>query len=129
MTPDSIFIKKTDYTPEIIIDSEKKIFEISGRSLPEEVMDVYKSVLEWVDKHAGILIAENYKVTINLFYFNSPSARVIHKILKTLESNYSGQEGFSVHWHYENEEELEDAKDLVDEIKLPFTFVKTEDEG
>lgn len=127
MVPESILINATSHTPKIIIDPEKKIFEISGRSLPEEVMDVYLSVLEWVEKHGEKIISDNYTMTINLFYFNSPTARVLHKIFKKLDSLYTGQNDFSVHWIYENEEELEDAQDLIDEIKIPFVFVLKED--
>ena len=127
MSVESIHIKQTPHSPEIIIDPEKKIFKISGRSLPEEVMDVYHSVLDWVDKNGAQVVTENYNVSINLFYFNSPTARVLHKILKKLDSEYSNQPDFSVNWHYENEEDLEDAQDLLDEIKIPVNYIKTPD--
>lgn len=128
MSQEIIHIKATSHTPEIIIDPQKKIFAISGRSLPEEVMDVYHPVLEWVDKNAEKIISENFNMSVNLFYFNSPTARVLHKIFKTLDSHYNGQPDFSVQWHYENEEELEDARDLIDELRVPFTFIKMEEE-
>lgn len=127
MTPEPVRIPATSHTPEIIIDPVKKLFEIRGRSLPEEIMDVYQPVLEWVDKNAERIIAENYTMNINLFYFNSPTARVLHKIFKKLDSIYAGQPDFSVRWHYESEEEIEDAHDLIDELKIPFTFIKTEE--
>lgn len=123
----AININQSAYTPKINIDPEKKIFEISGRSLPEEVMDVYHSVLEWVDKHAEKIIEENYTMSINLFYFNSPTARVLHKIFKKLDSVYKGEPDFSIRWYYENEEDLEDAQDLIDELRIPFTFIKSEE--
>ncbi len=125
----AIKIDQSAYTPKIIIDPEKKIFEISGRSLPEEVMDVYHSVLEWVDKYAEKIIEENYTMSINLFYFNSPTARVLHKIFKKLDSLYKGEPDFSIRWYYENEEDLEDAQDLIDELRIPFTFIKSEDDS
>lgn len=128
MASEHLHLPATSHTPEIIIDPEKKLFEIRGRSLPEEIMDVYHPVLEWIDKNAEKVISENYTMNINLFYFNSPTARVLHKIFKKLDSLYTGQSDFSVRWHYENEEELEDAHDLIDELKIPFTFVKIEEE-
>jgi hypothetical protein len=128
MSSEAIHITATSHTPEIIINPEKKLFTISGRSLPEEVMDVYQSVLLWVDANAEKIISENFTVSINLFYFNSPTARVLHKIFKKLDSHYAGQPDFSVQWHYENEEELDDAHDLIDELRIPVTFIKTEEE-
>ena len=128
MMPETILINATDYAPRIIIDPEKKIFEITGKSLPEEVMDVYEGVLSWVDKNAILLVEEKYRVSINLFYFNSPTARVLHKIFKKIDSCYTGQLDFSIYWYYENEEDLEDAKDLIDEIKVPFTFIQIEED-
>lgn len=124
---ETIFLKGTPHSPEIIIDPGKKLFQITGKSLPEEVMDVYHSVLVWVDQNAEKVITENYSVNINLFYFNSPTARVLHKIFKKLDSYYNGQPDFTIHWYYENDEEFEDANDLIDELKIPFTFIKTEE--
>lgn len=127
MSANIIYIKQTSHTPEVIIDPEKKIFSITGRSLPEEVMDVYHSVLEWVENNADKMIEENYTVSINLFYFNSPTARVLNKILKKFDSCYTNQPDFAVNWLYENEEDLEDAQDLLDELKIPVNYIKTED--
>lgn len=122
-----INIPATTHTPKIIIDPVSRIFEISGRSLPEEVMDVYQPVLEWVDKNAQKVIKENYNVSINLFYFNSPTARVLHKILKKFDSCYANEADFAVNWLYENEEDLEDAQDLLDELRVPVNYIKTQE--
>ena len=40
-------IKSTEDTPKIILDPLKELFEISGRSLPEDVNQFYKPVIDW----------------------------------------------------------------------------------
>jgi hypothetical protein len=47
-----ISLEGTEDTPKIILDSKNGIFEISGRSLPEDTAEFYQPVLEWLDKYA-----------------------------------------------------------------------------
>jgi hypothetical protein len=46
-------IKGTDDTPKVILDKPNGIFEISGRSLPEDVNMFYEPILEWIDGYAA----------------------------------------------------------------------------
>ena len=46
-----IKIKGTDDTPTVILDKENGIFEISGRSLPEDVTTFYEPILSWLDDY------------------------------------------------------------------------------
>ena len=46
-----IKLKGTDDTPAIILDKENGIFEISGRSLPEDVTTFFEPVLNWLDEY------------------------------------------------------------------------------
>ncbi len=40
-------IKGTDDTPNVILDKDNAQFEISGRSLPEDVTMFYEPILPW----------------------------------------------------------------------------------
>ena len=40
-----LIIEETKSTPKIILDKDKGIFEIKGRSLPENVMFFYQKVI------------------------------------------------------------------------------------
>jgi hypothetical protein len=49
---DAIKILETDDTPGIILDVENDCFEITGRSMPEDVSSFYGPVLNWLDEYA-----------------------------------------------------------------------------
>ncbi len=48
---EALDIKATNDTPRVILDPENDIFEISGRSLPEDVVTFYQPVLDWLDDY------------------------------------------------------------------------------
>lgn len=41
-------LKGTEDTPTILLDKKNGIFEISGRSLPEDSAEFYTPVIEWI---------------------------------------------------------------------------------
>ncbi len=47
-----IKIKGSDDTPNVILDAANGIFEISGRSLPEDVAAFYEPIIDWLDEYA-----------------------------------------------------------------------------
>jgi hypothetical protein len=44
-----INIKGTDDTPNVILDKDNNLFELSGRSLPEDVNMFYEPILNWIE--------------------------------------------------------------------------------
>ena len=46
-------LKGTEDTPSIILDKKNGIFEISGRSLPEDSAEFYKPVIEWIKAYSS----------------------------------------------------------------------------
>ena len=49
---EKLFIEETEDTPEIILDPEQNIFKISKISVPENALDFYKPVLDWIKNYA-----------------------------------------------------------------------------
>jgi hypothetical protein len=46
-------LKGTEDTPTILLDKKNGIFEISGRSLPEDSAEFYKPVIEWINAYGA----------------------------------------------------------------------------
>lgn len=111
-------------TPKVILDKEKGKFEISGQSLPEDVMGFYEQVFKWMNEYLKL---PNKKTEFNfrLMYFNSASSKVILDILNLLEE--LSLRGFDVEifWHYleMDEDMLATGKEFNKMLKLPFHFV------
>ena len=65
-----IKIKGTDDTPNVILDKENGLFEISGRSLPEDVTTFYEPILNWLDDYQEEANAKTV-FSFKLVYFNA----------------------------------------------------------
>lgn len=44
-------IEPADDTPLVILDKQNKQFEISGKSMPEDVIRFYGPVLDWMNEY------------------------------------------------------------------------------
>lgn len=112
-------IEGADDTPKIILDKTNGIFEISGRSLPEDSAEFYKPVLEWLGEYAGAANPST-DFMFKLEYFNTASSKLILDILSALE-NVSGT---TIHWYYhEDDEDMEEAgQEFSELVEIPFEF-------
>jgi hypothetical protein len=112
-------LEGTEDTPKIILDKTNGIFEISGRSLPEDTAEFYKPVLEWLDTYAGAP-KPTTNFTFKLEYFNTASSKLILDILSKLESI----SGTTISWYFhEDDEDMEEAGTEFSElVEVPFEF-------
>lgn len=119
----------TPKTPKLNFDGENGLFIISGRSIPENSIEFYKPVLEWLDQYI-FHPAESITFTVKLEYFNTSSSKCLVDIFRRLE-RLDGQ-GVPVHikWFYEPEDEdMQDSGlDFKEIIKLPLEMVLLNEE-
>lgn len=119
-----IKLKGTDDTPIIILDKENGIFEISGRSLPEDVTTFYEPVLNWLDDYqeeANDLTVFAFK----LVYFNTASSKLILDILMKLEEMHENGKEVLIKWFFpDDDEDMEEAgEEYADIVDIPFEQV------
>ncbi|MFP4620768.1 MAG: DUF1987 domain-containing protein [Bacteroidales bacterium] len=116
-----IKIKGTDDTPSIVLDKDNEIFEISGRSLPEDVSTFYEPILNWLDEYAE---DPNGKTVFSfkLVYFNTASSKLLLDILMKLESLYENGNDVFIKWYYpEDDEDMQEAgEEYADIVDIPF---------
>jgi hypothetical protein len=121
---DILDIKATNDTPRVIFDPESDIFEISGRSLPEDVVNFYQPVIDWLDEYVR-LPNEKTEFVFKYIYFNTATSKLIQDILIRLEQIYETGNEVVVVWYYEQDDE--DMMDLGEEFKeyvdIPFELV------
>ena len=75
-----IKIVGTDDTPSVTLDVANEIFEISGRSLPEDVAVFYEPILDWIDRYSEEATGKTI-FNFKLVYFNTASSKMILDIL------------------------------------------------
>lgn len=119
-----INIKGTEDTPSVILDKDNGIFEISGRSLPEDVTQFYQPILDWIDEYAQNPNDET-NVMFKLEYFNTASSKVLLDVLLKYEE-ISEKNKVLIKWHYhEDEEDMKEAgEEYEDIVNVPFEYVE-----
>lgn len=125
---ETLTIEGTAKTPTIKFDSAAGIIEIKGRSIPENSIEFYKPLIDWLDKYS-FKPQGNTVVNIQLEYFNTSSSKCILDVFKKLEAiNKIGSSKVIINWHYEEDDEdmSEAGEDYQAIINIPFNMVMIE---
>jgi hypothetical protein len=112
-------------TPEVLFDAENGKLLLKGRSIPENSIEFYKPLYDWVDSYAGQPKSET-TIEVMLEYFNTSSSKCLLDLFKKLERLNGGSSAVAVHWYYEEDDEdmAEAGEDYQAIIKLPFKMIE-----
>jgi len=112
-------LKGTEDTPTILLDNKNGIFEISGRSLPEDSAEFYRPVIEWINGYAKEAAAAT-EFVFKLEYFNTASSKLILDVLSALEDI----KGMKIIWYFhDDDEDMEEAgQEFSELVEIPFEF-------
>ncbi len=118
----------TAKTPDLSFDATTGVFDIKGRSIPENSVEFYKPILEWLDAYSKQAQAKTV-VNVQLEYFNTSSSKCILDLLKKFEMISKNGNDIVVKWHYESDDEdmMEAGEDYKSIINVPFELVEIED--
>ena len=121
---ETLDIIATNDTPRVIMDPQNDIFEISGRSLPEDVVIFYQPVLDWLEEYQSHP-KKNTEFVFKYIYFNTATSKLIQDILFKLENLQESGNSVKVIWYHERDDE--DMYDLGLEFKenvnIPFDII------
>lgn len=122
---ENIVLTPTPKTPSVKFTAQEGHLEIKGRSIPENSLDFYKPLIDWVDQLRAARPAE-INLHVQLEYFNTSSSKCLLDLFKKLE-NYPGQA--MIHWYYEQDDEdmLEAGEDYEAIISVPFKMIEVEE--
>ena len=125
---ESISIEGTPKTPVVNFDAHTGIVEIKGRSIPENSIEFYRPLVEWLEEYSK----EPLKLTtvnIQLEYFNTSSSKCILDVFKKLESIKKAKNDVVINWYYEEDDEdmLEAGEDYESIIRIPFKMIEVVD--
>src|SRR5712664_2075662 len=116
-------LKGTEDTPTILLDKKNGIFEISGRSLPEDSAEFYRPVVDWIGQYAAEPNAST-EFVFKLEYFNTASSKLILDVLSALEEI----KRMKILWYFhDDDEDMEEAgQEFSELVEIPFEFKKFE---
>jgi hypothetical protein len=111
-------------TPEIMLDKANDRFEISGNSLPEDVLAFYTPVIKWIEEYKK-QPNPTTKLKVRLNYFNSASSKIILDLLTMFEELQQTGKNVVIEWHYldMDEDMLATGQEFQSLIKIPFEFL------
>lgn len=111
----------TDETPTVVLDKTNNKFELSGKSLPEDVTTFYDPILEWLDEYASNP-NDPTVFKFKMIYFNTASSKLIMDILLKLEEMVEDGANVKVEWFYqENDEDMMEAgEEFSDIVEVDF---------
>jgi hypothetical protein len=121
-------IEGTPKTPKISFDPAEGTIHIQGRSIPENSIEFYKPLVDWLDEYAKSP-APHTEVNIQLEYFNTSSSKCILDVFKKLEAIYKNKNDVVINWYYEEDDEdmLEAGEDYESIIRVPFKMIEVVD--
>ncbi len=118
-----LVIDPTKTTFGIYFDSKKGNLEIFGNSYPNNPIEFFKPILNWIKEFTK---TRNDPITLrfNVNYYNTSSSNYIYKMLEMIESyKKNGNKTEIIYLYYEGEEDMLDSwNEIMDELNLSCTI-------
>lgn len=120
----NLILEQSEVTPKVVFETESGKLEITGRSLPEDAVEFYDPLKNWIDEYTNSPNTHT-ELSIDLDYFNSASAKQLVDLLVKLEEvNVRAEHAVIVKWGYEKDDDLMiiRGEEMASIINLPFQF-------
>jgi len=113
--------------PGITLDVENNRFVLTGKSCPENVVEFYKPMMDWLDEYKENPLDKTV-FEFSLEYYNTASSKILFVIMQKLEAVQEMGKEVLIKWFYpEDDEALEEAGEEYDDlIELDFELIATE---
>jgi len=121
-------IEGTAKTPAVTFSAGDGRMEISGKSIPENSVEFYQPIYEWLDQYASQPAAAT-TIKVQLEYFNTSSSKCLLDVFRKLAAlQKAGKSTVTVQWMYEEEDEdmMEAGDDYQAIVGIPFQLLKVE---
>lgn len=117
-------------TPKVYFEPELDLYLIEGKSLPENAIDFYQPIFDWITEffNKKDTTSKNFAINIKLDYYNTASSKQIVKLLRILaDSNLKDQ--IKIIWHYDEEDTdmLKAGKKYARLIDIKFEYTINEE--
>ena len=121
---EELAIMGTPKTPAVRSDSNQGLLEITGRSNPENTVEVFKPIVNWVEEYVQNP-GQNTTINIQLEHFNTSSSKSLIGILKRLEALKKEGRDIVINWYYDADDEdiLEAGENFESVIEIPFNMI------
>jgi hypothetical protein len=121
---EKFFIEPTKISPLVNFLPEEGIFELKGRSSPENPVLFFKPIYDVIDQYAAV-DQPSLKVNLALDYFNTSSSKCIFELLKKISLMANNGKKIEINWMYDEDDEdiLEAGEDFSSLTGMDFNYV------
>ena len=126
-----IKIEPTKHKPGVIFDPASHSIAFSGFSLPEDAMDFFLPLINWLYEYScncEEYIQKNitFQATFRLAYYNSASYRAFLEMFHILHKMHTKGLKININWYYEKNDTsmIEGGKELAEMAQLNVNFIE-----
>ncbi len=124
----NIFISQSEDTPEVILSVKDKQIVISGPSFPEDAIEFYAKILDWLDAYGSKL--DKLNIVFDYSILSSASNKMVYEIFLKLEKlNREYDLDVNVKWFYSSYDEdmYEEGLGFRRSVGLPIEVIEKTD--
>lgn len=119
------FVEKTDDTPKLNFDPINNIYQIAGKSMPDNPVKFYQPAFDWLHKF-GEEVGEgmNIRLVVKFDYFNTSSSKIFLDLLDEFQKFSESGANVVVEWNYRiGDDDMQEAGvEYAEMIDLPFEY-------
>jgi len=120
-----LLIPATKSSPFIHFNPALCIFEIKGHSFPENAIQFYKPVIDWL---SAFFSEGSGAVTFSFYiiYLNTSSSKFLFALFDLIENQFLQGKAILVNWYYDTDNELalECGEFFMEERSFPFMLIE-----
>lgn len=124
----ALHIEPSEFSPKVVFDADNNVFEVSGVSRPENPMEFYQPIIDWLDAYSESP-NDTTKVEFQFEYFNTSSLKYFLIILSKFKDIEESGKTVQINWCYDEEDDemLEVGENLEELSELEFNYIVNED--
>lgn len=121
----ALIIDGSSDKPQVKFDNNKGELFMGGSSLPENVIEFYSPIMQWLDEYAKSTTV-NTKVHFNFEYLNTASTNMMARIIEALQQLSENEKNVSITWSYPHGDwdMKELGLELLEDMKVVYDIVE-----
>ena len=114
------YLEATKMPPEVVLDPQNKVFSISGSSRPENPMQFYKPIFDWITEYIENS-NDRFTFEVKMSYFNTSTSKVLLDLFELFERLAEEKDIHVIWYHESDDDEMQEAgEELLDLVELSY---------
>lgn len=113
---ESLFIKQSEYTPNVILDLDKNLIEFEGKCYPNNAFDFFEPIMNWLKEYIETYKDSLSTINIKLIYINSSTNQILFEIFDLFNDNKASNTKVYFYVDKEDEDEIDMYEDFKEEF-------------